>query len=130
MMSNAGPGVGVGVGEGVLVGNGMFEAGTGSLTGVLVGCGVGVGVAGPGDLAGAMLVAGVLVGSRDAGVDVGVDSGPAVHAMPMASTRARPSHMSANFTLVAPFDAVGGAWAGPSGDRPRGWQPGNSIRPP
>ena len=92
MMSNAGPGVGVGVGEGVLVGNGMFEAGTGSLTGV----GDGVGVAGPGDLTGAMSVDGVLVGTRDAGVEVGVGSGPAVHAMPMANTRDRPSHVSAN----------------------------------
>ena len=104
MMPNAGPGVGVEVGVGVLVGNGMFEAGTGFLTGALAGDGAGDSVAGPGEFVGATSPAGVFVGISEGGVAVegtGVDPAPTVHAMPVATTRARPSQMSANFNITA-----------------------------
>ena len=87
----------------MLVGNGMFDAGIASDTGVRVGDWVVVG--GPGARVGVTAVAGVLVGTV-AGEGTGVESAPAVHAMPIATTRARPSHMTANFTVVAPRDLV------------------------
>ena len=85
------------VGVGVLVGNGMFDAGIASDTGVLVGDGVGV--TGVGARVGAKPVAGVLVRIAE-GEGTGVGSAPAVHAMPIAAKRARPSHMTGNFTIV------------------------------
>ena len=60
------------VGVGVLVGNGMFDAGIASDTEVLVGDGVGVG--GSGARVGAKPVAGVLVGIAE-GEGTGVESG-------------------------------------------------------
>ena len=94
-MSNASPGVGVVVGvggTGVLVGNGMFEAGRTPVTGVFGTC---VGV-----LGGTWV--GVLGGGTEVG-GTGVGSASLVQAMPNARVSA--THIQTNFifTIVAPF---------------------------
>ena len=92
-MGNAGPGVGVEVGVGVLVGYGMLEAGTAPDTGVFGTC---VGVLG-----------GIWVGVLGGGTEVGgngVGSALAVHAMPIAKTRATHNQTSFVFTLGPPSD--------------------------
>ena len=93
MMVNAGPGVGVEVGVGVLVGNGMFEAGCTPVTGVFGTC---VGV-----LGGTWV--GVLGGGTEVG-GTGLGSALPLHAMPIAKTRA--THSQTNFIFMpgAPSD--------------------------